>query len=76
MTNALESLKSPLFALPTRERAELAHFLIETLENECHIDVDAAWDWEINRCVDEIREGRVIGKPAEQVFAELRERTL
>jgi len=76
MTNALESLKSQLFALPTRERAELAHFLIETLETESDTDVDAAWDSEINRRIAEIQDGRVVGKSAEQVFAELREMTL
>jgi len=32
-----------------------------------------AWDREIVRRVEEIRNGKAVGKPAEQVFAELRD---
>ena len=55
------------------ERAELAYALLLSLEPE-GAGPDAAWDSELARRVAEIREGRAEGKPAEQMFAELRAR--
>lgn len=75
MSDTLESLKSQLDVLPSRDRAELARFLINSLEPGVDDDVEAAWEVELSRRVAEIRSGRVVGKPADQVFAELRERT-
>lgn len=36
--------------------------------------IGEAWDAELSRRVAEIRDGKVIGKPADQVFMELRRR--
>jgi putative addiction module component (TIGR02574 family) len=69
----LEDFKSQIEELSKEERADLAYFLLQTLEPE-EKGASSAWDVEIARRVDEIRSGRVAGKPAEQVFAELRER--
>lgn len=69
----VERYKSQLEKLSQKERAELAYFLISSLESE-EEGVSAAWDTEVARRLAEIREGKAIGKPAEQVFAELRER--
>lgn len=74
MSYSLETLKTQLRILPGRDRAELPHFLIHSLEPEVDEDAEAAWDQELARRVADIRAGRVVGKPAEQVVAELRER--
>lgn len=68
---SLDALKSHLVALPTEDRAELAQFLIETLEPASERDTEAAWEAELTRRVEEIRSGRVVGKLAEEVFAEV-----
>jgi putative addiction module component (TIGR02574 family) len=74
MSETLETLKSQLVALPPGDRAELADFLIDSLEEESEGDVDATWNAELDRRMADIRSGQVTGKPAEQIFAELRER--
>lgn len=74
MTEITEKLKSQLLQLSTRERAELAHFLIHSLDEGSDADAEAAWDAELARRMEEIRSGRVLGEPADTVFAELREK--
>ena len=69
----VEHYKSQLEKLSREERAELAYFLLSSLEPQ-EEGAAAAWDAEIAKRVEEIRSGKVKGKPAEQVFAELRER--
>jgi putative addiction module component (TIGR02574 family) len=71
MAKVVDELKSKLAALTPSDRAELAHFLIESLEESS--DADAAWNAELDQRAVEIRSGTVVGKPAAQVFAELRE---
>lgn len=73
MSRVVEHWKSRIQHLSPPERAELAHFLLMSLEPE---DAEAAeaWEAEIARRALEIREGRASGRPAEQLFAELRDR--
>lgn len=73
MTNSVEKLKLELSQLSLEVRAELAHFLIASLEDEERDpDYDAAWAAEIQRRIDDMESGRVQGIPAEEVFAKLR----
>ena len=72
MPGIVEQWKSQLGSLPQPERAELAHFLLQTLEPEDE-GVEAAWAAEVARRVAQIRSGEAVGQPAEEVFAELRE---
>ena len=69
---ALDTLKSQLSSLPASDRAELAHFLLTSLEPEDE-GVTAAWNAEIARRVALIRSGQAVGRPAQELFAELRE---
>jgi putative addiction module component (TIGR02574 family) len=46
----------------------------DSLEPDSDADAEVAWDAELDRRAAEIRAGEVVGKPADQVFAELRER--
>jgi putative addiction module component (TIGR02574 family) len=74
VTPTTERLKVELSHLPAPERAELAHFLIHSLDEETDADAENAWDAELARRMAEIRGGKAIGEPAERVFAELREK--
>jgi putative addiction module component (TIGR02574 family) len=72
MTQAAERLKTELAQLPTEDRAELAHFLLTTLDEGEDEDAEAAWDAELARRAEEIRSGKAVGEPMEKVFSELR----
>jgi putative addiction module component (TIGR02574 family) len=74
MPLAIEQLKAELAGLTEPQRADLAHFLLESLDPSVDSDADAAWDAELARRADEIQRGTAVGKPADQVFAELREK--
>ena len=74
MSMAIEHLKTEMTSLTAEERAELAHFLIQTLDVEPEKGIEVAWDAELARRSEEILSGKAVGKPAEQVFAELRAR--
>ena len=71
MSEAVSRLKAELGTLTSEERADIAHYLLHSLEEEEDGDVEAAWDAELARRATEIEEGKVIGKHADQVFAEL-----
>jgi putative addiction module component (TIGR02574 family) len=74
MPEVLQNIKSQIGLLTLEERAELASLLLESLEPDENDSVGQAWEIEVGRRVAEIRAGSATGKPAEQVFAELRER--
>ena len=66
MSATLEELKSTVSGLPTPQRAELAHYLLRTLEAP---DEGAAAEWLrlAERRMADVRAGRVVGISAEQV---------
>jgi putative addiction module component (TIGR02574 family) len=72
MTPQVSELLEKALTLSTEERGLLIDRLVETLDNEpAEEGVEAAWDEEIKRRVDEIRSGRVRTIPGEQVLREL-----
>jgi putative addiction module component (TIGR02574 family) len=73
MTETVERLKTQVSALSEQERAELAYFLLTSLETESE-GAEEAWRAEIARRVGEIRAGSAKGRLIEEVLAELRER--
>jgi putative addiction module component (TIGR02574 family) len=73
MTEAVEQLKSQAITLSAAERADLAYFLLTSLEPE-EEGVEDAWRKEIARRASEIRSGQAVGRPIDEVLAELRER--
>jgi putative addiction module component (TIGR02574 family) len=73
MSPAVEQLKDQIGALPEPERLELALFLLRTLD-PAEEGVEAAWQTEVSRRAAEVRAGTARGRPAEEVFRELRER--
>lgn len=73
MTEAVQQIMTTVQGLSREERAEIAYRVVVGLEEADEGDVTAAWDAELGRRLDDIRSGRVQGKPAEQFFSELRE---
>jgi putative addiction module component (TIGR02574 family) len=62
-----------LASLTIEERADLAYFLISSLDEAVESDADAAWDAELSQRTADIESGKAVGKPAAQVFSKLRE---
>lgn len=74
---SLELLKAAALELPAPQRAELARRLLESLDPEADESpaiIEAAWDEEIRRRLDEYDTGGVKTIAAKTVFAELRDR--
>jgi hypothetical protein len=74
MTQTAGGLKSQLALLPRPDRAELAHFLIHSLEEGSDADAASTWESELDQRMQEITRGTADGEPAEKVLAELREK--
>jgi putative addiction module component (TIGR02574 family) len=70
MNSILDDWKAQLGTLSPDQRAELAHFLLSSLEPEDE-GAESAWDAEASRRVSEIRAGEARGRPVEQLLAEL-----
>jgi putative addiction module component (TIGR02574 family) len=76
MAETLDHLKRQLGILTATERAELARFLIDSLDEQADPEAEDAWEAELAGRVSEIKSGQVSGKPAAQVFKEIRETRL
>jgi putative addiction module component (TIGR02574 family) len=74
MTESIARIKTQVDNLSTEERAELAHYLIQSLDREVDEDADAAWETELARRVAEIENGTAKGRPADEVMADLRKK--
>ncbi len=74
MTETAEKLKLALSHLSLQERAEIASFLIHSLDENADQDIESAWDAELAQRTQEINSGSASGKPSDQVFADLRQK--
>lgn len=74
MAISTDDLKDQLARLPVEQRAELARYLIDSLEAGIGPDTEPAWSEELARRAQDFESGRELGIPADQVFAELRAR--
>ncbi len=72
MSAILAELQAQAKQLGAEERAQLASFLLDTLEPADSGDVSQAWVAEINTRWAEIERGEVELIPATEVFADLR----
>lgn len=73
MSVSLERLAMELLGLPASDRAYLAKQLIDSLEENSTPDVEARWLQTTQRRSSELIEGKVEGRPAEDVFRAARE---
>jgi hypothetical protein len=74
MTKTAETLKIELAQLPVQDRAELAYFLIHSLDEGVDDNVLDAWDRELTQRLSEIYAGTAKGEPSDKVLLELREK--
>jgi putative addiction module component (TIGR02574 family) len=75
LTPQVSELLEKALALSTQERGALINRLIASLDDEpAEEGVEAAWDEEIKRRVEDIRSGRVKTIPGEQVLGRLKAR--
>ena len=72
MPTLVEELTARAKTLPPEDRARLAEELLESLEQDPELEVEAAWDREIERRVIEVEAGTARLIPAEDVHAEAR----
>jgi putative addiction module component (TIGR02574 family) len=70
----LQQFKIEALALDTNERAELAHTLIQSLDQPAAPGYEDELDQEIDRRVLEINEGVAIGRPAFDALEDVRKR--
>lgn len=66
MSTTAEKMRTELAALTETERAELAHFLIQSLDPGADEDAETEWDAELERRAEEIRNGHAAGEPADK----------
>jgi putative addiction module component (TIGR02574 family) len=68
----VKDVESAAMRLSTKARARLAARLIASLDKRRDEDAEQAWYDEAERRDKAYREGRLKGRPAEEVFRELR----
>ena len=71
MSDLVAELKRRAQSLPPEERARLAEELLASLDPQ-DADIDAAWDVEIRRRVQEVEDGTVTSLPAQEAFDRVR----
>lgn len=76
VSTALMELQAQAKQLGPDERAQLAYFLLESLDSVDRGDVGGAWETEIAARWSEIERGDVEMIPATEVFAEVRRKLL
>ena len=74
MTEIAEKLKAELSQLAAEDRAELAYYLIRSLDDEDKGSVQSAWEAELEQRWRDMESGAITGVPAEDVFAEMRKK--
>jgi putative addiction module component (TIGR02574 family) len=74
MSMSFEELVEHAMALPSESRALLADRLVESLDAAEMNRFDRLWAAEAQRRLDDVRSGRVVPIPGEQVLAEMRKR--
>lgn len=67
----LQELKDVASALPVVDRAELAQFLIRSLDEGDGSDARAEWLTLAEQRMGEVKAGKVVGTPAEEVLRTL-----
>ena len=73
MPFTIEKITHEALTLSEVERANLAHTLLQSLE-PAEEGVEQAWTAEVGRRFDRVREGTAAGRPADEVFRDIRTR--
>ncbi len=70
MSPEVSDLLKRALALPADERAALANTLLDSLETQSQ-SVEEAWDEEVARRMEELKAGKAVTVPWEQLHREL-----
>ena len=70
----LEIVKSQLLLLPVEDRLAIGEMLIESVDADEDFELDAAWEAEVERRVDEVERGTAKLLSFEEVNAAIRDR--
>jgi putative addiction module component (TIGR02574 family) len=72
MSSTVDEIMTQALQLSSKERAIIAERLISSLESHVDLDVERAWQREVQRRVESIEEGAVQCIPWEEVRERLR----
>ena len=72
MSATIEQLTHDALTLLDTERAHLAQTLLRSLEPCAEEGVEELWEAEVARRLERVRQGTAQGRPAEEVFREIR----
>lgn len=72
MTATLKQIEQEILQLTPVQRAELADFIVESLDSRPAEEIQDLWLAEATRRLAEVRSGKVETIPAEEVLAEAR----
>ena len=70
----LEQASQAVLSLPLKERATLAHVLINSLDEAPDSSVQASWNEEIDRRLDRLEKGETESRDAFEVLDEIRQK--
>jgi len=70
---SIEQLTQEVLSLPRASRVLLAEKLVESLEFDLDPEIQAVWNAEAKKRLDEIRSGAVQGMPGEDALARVRQ---
>ncbi len=73
MSAAITKLTEEALTFSEADRARLAHRLLQSLET-AEEGVEQAWETEVGSRLARVREGTAEGRPAEEVFRDIRAR--
>jgi len=68
----IQQMRDQVMALSASERASLAHELILSLDDPNEFELGAEYEAEIHRRLELVRQGVAAGRPATEVFAEIK----
>ena len=72
MNPEISDLLKRALALPVDERAALANTLLDTLENTNEsVSIEEAWDTEVARRIEDLKAGKAVTVPWEELHREL-----
>ncbi len=72
MVGEVKKIVEQALKMPARERAEIAQLLLESLDQQTDVDVESAWQSEVERRILELDSGRVSCIPWEEVRERLK----
>ena len=74
MPATIEQLTHDALTLSELDRAQLAKTLLGSLEPDIEQGVQEAWDMEVSKRLERLRQGAAQGRPAAEVFRDIRAR--